>query len=53
MASAARRTVPPLRGYDSVIVYRASPQSLGSQLLSWHRFFSKVLPVFKALEGEI
>ena len=24
-----------------------------NQLLSWHRFFSKVLPVFKALAGKI
>jgi|GEM_PF-5229355 len=32
MASAARRTVPPLRGYDYVVVYRARPLGLGSQL---------------------
>jgi hypothetical protein len=32
MASAARRTVPPLRGYDWVVVLRAASERLGSQL---------------------
>jgi len=30
MASASRRTVPPLRGYDSVVVFRAASERLGS-----------------------
>ena len=58
------RIEPYLRGGEARIeslrkVREADPspsefqQKRINQLLSWHRFFSKVLPVFKALAGKI
>ena len=41
-----------LRVCDSDPVQKDFQQKRINQLLSWHRFFSKVLPVFKTLAGK-
>ena len=58
------RIEPDLRGGESRIesLLKVSATDTGrndfqqkriNQLLSWHRFFARVLPVFKALAGKI